>query len=267
MPASQLSVSKGVVSGGGKSVTYGQLLGGKLFNVQMPASYNMPTRDAERLRASPAGSQPGRRRRSRSSQYKLVGTTPPRIDIPAIVTGTSVYIQNVRVPGMLHGRVVRPRGQAVYGFGAPIVSVDESSIKHIPSVRIVRKGDFLGVVAPHEYDAIQAAAQLKVKWADPPAVLAGSGNEFKAMRALDSAGKTSMQTDLDGASTRQRRRGSRLGGARRLAELRLADEHPHPDRPAVRGRRRDAAGRADLHGHPGCLQDAGAWSPRCSGCP
>ena len=99
----------------------------------------------------------------------------PRIDIPAIVTGSEVYIQNVRVPGMLHGRVVRPRGQAVYGFGAPIVSVDESSIKHIPDVQIVRKGDFLGVVAPHEYDAIQAAAQLKVKWADPPAVLPGGG--------------------------------------------------------------------------------------------
>ena len=74
---------------------------------------------------------------------------------------------------MLHGRVVRPRGQAVYGFGAPIVSVDESSITHIPGVRIVRKDNFLGVVAPHEYDAIQAAAQLKVKWADPPAALPG----------------------------------------------------------------------------------------------
>jgi nicotinate dehydrogenase subunit B len=54
----------------------------------------------------------------------------------------------------------------------------------------VRKNDFLGVVAPHEYDAIQAAAQLKVTWAEPPAVLAGHGNEFEHMRTLDSAGKT-----------------------------------------------------------------------------
>jgi len=90
---------------------------------------------------------------------------------------------------MQHGRIVRPRGQTVYGFGAPIVSVDESSIKQLPDVRIVRKGDFLGVVAPHEYDAIQAAAQLKVKWADPPAVLPGGGDEFAQMRALDRAGK------------------------------------------------------------------------------
>ena len=81
---------------------------------------------------------------------------------------------------MLHGRVVRPRGQALFGFGAPIVSVDESSISHISGARIVRRNDFLGVVAPQEYDAIQAASLLKVKWADPPAALPGSGNEFRA---------------------------------------------------------------------------------------
>ena len=125
------------------------------------------------------------------SQYKLVGTTGcQRIDIPDIVTGSEVYIQNVRIPGMLHGRVVRPRGQAAWGFIAPIISIDESSIQHIPNVQIVRIGDFLGVVAPHEWDAIQAAAELKVKWADPPAVLPGGGNVFKQMRALDAAGKT-----------------------------------------------------------------------------
>ena len=192
VPASQLSVSKGVVSGGGKSVTYGQLIGGKLFNVTMPASYNMtpvipPTPNAGGFSG---GIQPGQFPAKPVSQYTLVGTRAPRIDIPTIVTGSEVYIQNVRVPGMLHGRIVRPRGQAVYGFGAPIVSVDESSISHLPDVKIVRKGNFLGVVASHEYDAIQAAAQLKVKWAEAPGVLPGSGNEFEGLRALDSAGKS-----------------------------------------------------------------------------
>jgi nicotinate dehydrogenase subunit B len=110
------------------------------------------------------------------------------------VTGQSTFIQNVRVPGMLHGRLVRPRGQRAYGTGAPIVSVDESSISHIRDARVVRKGDFLGVVAPHEYDAIQAAAELKVKWSDPPKVLPGGGNEFAGMRALDAAGKTLTST-------------------------------------------------------------------------
>src|SRR5207248_4680608 len=145
------------------------------------------------------GIAPGQAPAKPVSQYTLVGTRVPRIDVPGIVTATRVYIQNIRVPGMLHGRIVRPRGQALFGSGLPIVSIDESSIKHIPGAQIVRKGNFLGVVAPHEYDAIQAAAQLKVKWATPPAVLPGHGDEFKAMRELDSAGKTVWgKQDLDG---------------------------------------------------------------------
>ena len=63
--------------------------------------------------------------------------------------------------------------QAVFGHGAPVVSVDESSIRHVRGARLIRKGDFLGVVAPTEYAAIQAAAQLRVKWADPPRTLPG----------------------------------------------------------------------------------------------
>jgi nicotinate dehydrogenase subunit B len=192
VPVSRLSVSKGVVSGGGKSVTYGQLIGGKLFRVTMPASYDLQHADGIFTSAGlSAGDAPAKP----VSEYKLIGTSPQRFDIPDIVTGTSTFIQNVRVPGMLHGRLVRPRGQRAYGTGAPILSVDESSIKHIPGARVVRKGDFLGVVAPHEYDAIQAAAQLKVKWAAPPAVLPPGGDEFGAMRALDAAGKTLTSSD------------------------------------------------------------------------
>src|SRR5690242_14739852 len=187
VPTSQLSVSKGVVSGGGKSVTYGELIGDKLFNIRMPDSWNMGPPPVYQF---VGGVQPGESPSKSPSAYTLVGTSPPRIDIPAIVTGQEVYIQNVVLPGMLHGRVVRPRGQGVYGFGAPIISIDESSISHLPDVRIVRRDNFLGVVAPHEYDAIQAAAQLKVKWADPPAVLSGGGDEFQAMRTLVSAGKS-----------------------------------------------------------------------------
>ena len=194
VPASSLSVSKGVVSGGGKTITYGQLLGGKLFNVAMPSTWNMmpstPVNSTTPTGSFNGGIQPGQAPSKPVSQYTLVGTRVPRIDVPGIVTGTATYIQNVRLPGMQHGRVVRPRGQALFGFGAPIVSVDASSIAHIPGVKIVRRGNFLGVVAPQEYDAIQAAALLKVKWADPPATLPGSGNEATGMRALDSAGKT-----------------------------------------------------------------------------
>ena len=198
VPVSSLTVSKGVVSGGGKSVTYGQLIGGKFFHVTMPADYDLQHADGIFTSAGlSAGVPPAKP----VSQYKVVGTSPPRFDIPEIVTGTSTFIQNVRVPGMLHGRLVRPRGQRAYGSGAPIISVDESSISHIPGARVVRRGDLLGVVAPHEYDAIQAAAQLKVKWAGPPQVLPANGNEFEGMRALDKAGKTFLSSDsLNGSA-------------------------------------------------------------------
>jgi CO/xanthine dehydrogenase Mo-binding subunit len=188
VPVSSLSVSKGVVSGGGKSVKYGDLLGDRPFNVQMPASFKMTVVPAVQFYAENGGLLPGVLGAKPTSQYKVVTTRVPRIDIPDKVTGKYTYVHNVRVPGMLHGRIVRPRGQAGFGFGTPIVSVDETSIKNIPGAQLVRKGDFLGVVAPHEYDAIQAAAQLKVKWADPPP-LPGSGNLFGNMRAQEAAGK------------------------------------------------------------------------------
>ena len=184
--------SKGVVSGGGKTVTYGALIGDKLFNTTITgfSAAGNATTPAQAVAGSP-GTKP-------VSQYKLVGTSPPRVDIPDKVTGKYTYVQNIRVPGMLHGRVVRPRGQGAYGDGtAPkILSVDESSIKHIPGAQVVRFGNFLGVVAPTEYAAIQAAAQLKVKWADPP-VLPGVGNLWKQMRDHDSAGKAPARIALN----------------------------------------------------------------------
>ena len=191
VPAAQLSVTGGVVSGGGRTATYGQLIGGKLFDVKMPASYNLVPGAPLGVFSFRGGLEVGQSPAKPVSQYKIVGKPGvQRRDIPEIVTATHVYAQDIRIPGMLHGRVVKPRGQSVYGSGAPIVSVDESSIKDIPGARVVRKKDFLGVVAQNEYDAIRAAAALKVKWADPPNVLPGNGNEFAGMRALDSAGKT-----------------------------------------------------------------------------
>jgi nicotinate dehydrogenase subunit B len=112
----------------------------------------------------------------------------PRVDIPAKVAGTYVYVHNVRVPGMLHGRIVRPLGQGAYGDGtaAGILSVDESSIRGIGDARVVRRGDFVGVVASREFDAIQAATSLKVVYAEPPE-MSGSGNLWGQMRAFEEA--------------------------------------------------------------------------------
>jgi CO/xanthine dehydrogenase Mo-binding subunit len=88
----------------------------------------------------------------------VVGKSFPRIDIPEKVAATYTYIQNVRVPGMLHARVVQPRGAgANTSANDQPVSVDAKSISHIPGAQVVQIGNWLSVVAPTEYDAIQAA--------------------------------------------------------------------------------------------------------------
>ena len=83
---------------------------------------------------------------------------------------------------MLHGRVVRPRGQRAYGVGAKVASLDETSIRGIAGARVLRRGDFVGVVAENEWDAVRAARQLKVTW-EPTSALPGSEKVYERMRA------------------------------------------------------------------------------------
>jgi CO/xanthine dehydrogenase Mo-binding subunit len=161
-PADRLRVKDGVVTvegDPGRAVSYGDLIGDRQFNVKMT----------------------GKAPQKPVSQYRLVTTRVPRIDIPDKVSGKYVYMQHVRVPGMLHGRVVRPRGQGAYGDGAKIVSIDASSISGIAGARVVRRGDFVGVVAERQWDAVRAAEKLKVAWDVPPRLPAGT--LFEAMRA------------------------------------------------------------------------------------
>ncbi|WP_213954547.1 molybdopterin cofactor-binding domain-containing protein [Variovorax sp. dw_954] len=100
--------------------------------------------------------------------YRLVGTRVPRVDIPAKLAGDTVFVHDMRVPGMLHGRVVRPPyAGADHGdfIGNTLESVDESSIAHIPGIRaVVVIRDFVGVVAEREEHAEQALRELRVTW-------------------------------------------------------------------------------------------------------
>lgn len=146
--ADALSASDGVivvVADPARRVTYGELVAGKRLTQVIGATgktFDMVVAPDARLK-DPA-------------RYKVVGRSVPRKDIPGKVTGEFTYVQDVRVPGMLHGRVVRP-----YGVGAELLEVDEGGLADIPGfVRIVREGNFLGVVAKTEWAAIQAAAQL-----------------------------------------------------------------------------------------------------------
>ena len=103
----------------------------------------------------------------------------PREDLPPKILGHFKYVTDVRVPGMLHGRVIRPSG-----VGATFVSVDETSAKAIPGfVKTVVKGNFVGVVAENEWAAIQAAKALKVTWTAPKQAFPEQKDLYAYMRS------------------------------------------------------------------------------------
>jgi CO/xanthine dehydrogenase Mo-binding subunit len=139
-PADKLTVADGAISAGRKRVTYAELIGGKAFSLKLDHTKPAKAKDPK--------------------DRKVAGKPVARVDIPDKVTGQFVYMQDFRVPGMLHGRVIRPPA-----VGAKLQSVDEGSIKNVAGVvKVVREGDFLGVVAQSEWGAVKAARDLKVSW-------------------------------------------------------------------------------------------------------
>jgi CO/xanthine dehydrogenase Mo-binding subunit len=145
--ADQLTTRDGAVlvrSEPGRRVSYAELLGGRRFDLQV----------------SPTA------RRKPAAQWTVLGTSVPRLDLPAMVTAQLEYVHTVRVPGMLHGRVVRPPS-----VGATVVRVDEGSVRGMPGlVRVVVKQNFVGVVCEKAWQAVQAAAKLQVTWTPGPAL-------------------------------------------------------------------------------------------------
>ena len=160
----QLTVDDGVVALRGdaaRRVTYAELIGGRRF---------------ERAVSAPATTK-------RPSEYRVVGTSVARVDIPGKVTGAPSYVHDLRLPGMLHARVVRPPA-----VGATVESIDESSVRDVPGhVRVVREGNFIGVVAEREEQAIRAAQALKVTWHESATLpdIADLHREIRAARTTD----------------------------------------------------------------------------------
>jgi len=129
------------------------------------------------------------------STYTIVGKSTPRVDLPLKILGKYKYVTDVRVEGMLHGRVIRPSG-----VGATLVSVDENSAKAIPGyVKTVVNGNFVGVVAENEWAAVQAAKALKVTWTAPKQAFPEQQDLYKHMRAA--APKASKETLKQGDAT------------------------------------------------------------------
>ncbi len=137
----ELSIHDGTITLRGhpeRSVTYGELMGGKAFELQV--TNKAPLKPA--------------------AAYQIVGKPTPRTDLPPKVKGQPYFIHDLKIPGMLHARLVRPPNPA-----ATLVSLDEDSVKDIPGlVKVFQRGNFIGVVTEREEQAIQAAKQLKVKW-------------------------------------------------------------------------------------------------------
>jgi CO/xanthine dehydrogenase Mo-binding subunit len=140
-PAGELTIVAGEVrpASGGRGISVASLIGDRRLDVAVdPAAPLMPP-----------------------SRYSVVGTSPARPDVPAKCTGRYTYIQDVSVPGMLHARVIRPPS-----LGATLTTVDETSVRHLPEVRVVRVESFLAVVARDEWAAVRAARELAHTWSD-----------------------------------------------------------------------------------------------------
>jgi len=168
VPVDQLSVIDGVItvkSDPSKRVTYGELIGGKRFNVALTGNNIDATTGQAKVK--------------NVQDLKIVGKSPQRYDIPAKVDGSLTWAVDMKVPGMVHARNVRPPVA-----GAKLVSIDESSLKGFPGlVKIVSKGNYVAVVCEREEQAVKAAKQLKCNWEKPATALFPSSEDlFKYMR-------------------------------------------------------------------------------------
>lgn len=186
VPAEELTIEAGIIHHLNTSLSYGDLILGGHGRIEIDP--DAPVKAVE--------------------NYTLVGQSQPRMDIARKASGDWTYVHDVRVTGMLHGRVIRPpyvgydHGE---GVGNSLVAVDESSVANIDGlVSVVVVGDFVGVVALREEQAARAAETLRLTWRKPPerpdlndpeAALRNNGG---ARRVLKEEGN--VDTALQGAS-------------------------------------------------------------------
>jgi len=149
VPAAELKVMDGVVAAGDKKITYAELVGGRYFHHKV--EWNKQVGNPMDISVPAKAKAP--------AEYKVVGKPLPRRDVAWKVFGTDGFVTDVRRPGMLHARVIRPPRAA-----CKVRGIDESSIKAIRGAKVIREKDFVAVVAPKEWDAVRAAQSLKVDW-------------------------------------------------------------------------------------------------------
>lgn len=166
VPVAELTVTDGVVTGGGRSLTYGQLLQGQHLDLKIPVK-------GERAQADPTKwvgmssldgySVDGNPPLKPPSQFKIIGTSFPMPGIPDKVTARTRWSCDVRLLGMLHARMVRPPT-----VGASLIAVGEIDKQQFPTARVVSKGNLVAVVSPNEWEAVSAAQAVSAdtRWTD-----------------------------------------------------------------------------------------------------
>src|SRR5579883_1150056 len=143
----KLSVKEGVVSGGGQRISYGELVKDQQLRLTIPVSGDLTSIFGLRVEGNPP--------MKAVSEYTVIGKSVPNSVIALKVAAQETWATDVRLPGMLHGRMVHPKT-----LGSKLVSVGPLDKGKFPNSRVVVKGNLVGVVAPTEWEAIQAAQQV-----------------------------------------------------------------------------------------------------------
>ena len=143
----ELSVTNGVVSGGGKEMSYGELVQGQDLNLTIPVSGDLTAMWGLTVTGNPPVKP--------TSEYTIIGRSYANAVTPSKVTAKEVWVTDVRLPNMLHGRVVHPKT-----LGSTLISVGTLDTTLYPNTQVVVKGNLVGVVAPTEWEAVKASRQI-----------------------------------------------------------------------------------------------------------
>lgn len=181
VPVASVGVIDGIISGGGKKISYGELVQGQHLELKIPVEGKLAYPNANEWMGfgglngiTVTGTPPMKP----VKQYKVVGTSHPMPGIPDKVTGKTKWSCDVTLPGMLHARMVRPAT-----LGSTLIAVGEVDKKKFPNAEVVKKENLVAVVSPNEWEAISAAREVAAatKWTEW-AGLPGSENVTKAIR-------------------------------------------------------------------------------------
>jgi CO/xanthine dehydrogenase Mo-binding subunit len=176
-PVDMLDVMDGVVTVRGtvghdarqRRISYGELIGGRYFDVQLQWNGKIGNDVTVIGTAQPKS----------HTQYRVVGKSVLRADLRDKLLAKEIYITDIRIPGMLHGRVIRPPVA-----GAVPVKVDEATVSHLPEVRVIWRDGLLGVVAGKEWHAVKAARDLRVEWSSPAAPFPAQDALYEAIESV-----------------------------------------------------------------------------------